>query len=225
METRAKVFLWQAITFSVMALALFISAGTGAWPAGWIYLVMFAVFSIAITRWLLGYSPGLIEERIGFKPDQNIWDKFFVIAVNVLFLAWLVLMPLDAVRFGWSGMPAWLQSAGAIVLLYSFYIFYLTFRENPYLSSAVRIQRDRRQTVVTTGPYRYVRHPLYAGAFLYFLGTALLLGSWLGVLLVPIFVGMIRIRVIFEERMLREQLDGYKAYMERAPFRFIPHLW
>jgi protein-S-isoprenylcysteine O-methyltransferase Ste14 len=134
-------------------------------------------------------------------------------------------MPLDAVRFEWSRMPAWLQMAGGIVLLYSFYLFYLTFRENPFLSSAVRIQKDRRQTVVTTGPYRYVRHPLYSGAFLYFLGTALFLGSWLGVLCVPIFVVMIAIRAILEERMLREQLEGYEAYMAQVRFRFIPHLW
>ncbi|MGC9967705.1 MAG: isoprenylcysteine carboxylmethyltransferase family protein [Syntrophobacteraceae bacterium] len=225
MEIRAKVILWQAITFPVMALALFIPAGTGAWLAGWVYLLVFAVFSVAMTRWLLSHNPGLLEERIGFKPDQKTWDKLFVVAVNIVFLAWLVLMPLDSVRFGWSRMPVGTQMAGGIVLLYSFYVFYLTFRENPFLSSAVRIQKDRRQTVVSTGPYRYVRHPMYAGAFLHFLGTALLLGSWLGVFFVPIFVVMITIRAIFEERMLEEQLEGYKTYMAQVPFRFIPHLW
>jgi protein-S-isoprenylcysteine O-methyltransferase Ste14 len=225
MEIRTKVVLSQAVTFPIMALALFIPAGTGAWLAGWIYLAAFAIFSIATTRWLLDYNPGLIEERMGFKPGQKAWDKFFIIAVNVVFLAWLVLMPLDAVRFGWSRMPALLQAAGGVVLLCSFYIFFLTFRENPYLSAAIRIQKDRGQTVVSTGPYRFVRHPMYAGAFLYFLGTALVLGSWLGVLCVPAFVVMIAIRAIFEERMLSEQLEGYKTYMAKVPFRFIPHIW
>jgi protein-S-isoprenylcysteine O-methyltransferase Ste14 len=222
---KAKVFLWQTISLLVIALALFVPPGTAAWPAGWAYLLLFAVSSIAMTLWLLRHNPGLLEERIGFRPGQQTWDKLFIIALYVVFLVWLVLMPLDAVRFHWSRMPAWLQMVGAIVLLFSFYVFYLTFRENPFLSAAVRIQADRGQKVVSTGPYRYVRHPMYAGGFLYFLGTALLLGSWVGVLFVPIFAGMIAVRASFEERMLREQLEGYEAYTAKVKYRFIPHLW
>jgi protein-S-isoprenylcysteine O-methyltransferase Ste14 len=225
MTIETKSFLWQIITFVVIALALFVSAGTGAWLAAWVYLALFALFSVALTRWLLRYNPGLLEERIGFKTNQKFWDKIFIVVLNALFLGWLVLMPLDAVRFHWSRMPAWLQAAGAIVLLLSFYLFFLTFRENPYLSGAVRIQDDRGQRVVSTGPYRYVRHPMYTGGFLFFLGTALLLGSWYGALFVLVFVCMIAVRAIFEERMLREQLEGYDAYMARVKCRFIPYVW
>lgn len=224
MNIRAKSFFWLAITFLIMALAFFVPAGTGAWFAGWVYLVLFALFSIAITQWLLRHDPGLLEERMRFKPQKS-WDKMFIAAVCIVFLVWLVLMPLDAVRFHWSRMPVWLQSVGVIVLLFSFYIFYLTYRENPYLSGVVRIQEDRGQTVVSTGPYRYVRHPMYTGSFLYFLGTALLLGSWYGTLFEPIFVGMIAVRAVFEERLLREQLEGYDAYMAQVKYRFIPHVW
>ena len=167
----------------------------------------------------------LLEERIGFKRNQKGWDKAFILALNLFFLAWLILMPIDAVRFHWSRMPPWLQLSGAGVLLLSFYLFYITFRENPYLSAAVRIQKDRGQIVVTTGPYSHVRHPMYTGGCLYFLGTALLLGSWYGVLFVPLFVCMIAVRAVLEERMLRERLKGYDAYMKRVRYRFIPHLW
>ncbi len=208
-----------------MALAFFLSAGTFAWLAGWIYLLLLEAFSTALVLWLLRYNPGLLEERMRLKPNQKSWDKLFFVALNLIFLGWLVLMPLDAVRFHWSRMPPWLQVAGAVVLLLSFYIFYLTYRENPYLSAAIRIQKDRGQTVVSTGPYSYVRHPMYAGSFLYFLGTALLLGSWVGVLFVLIFVGMLSVRAIFEEQMLREELEGYDAYMTKVKYRFIPHLW
>ena len=211
--------------FVFMALVLFVAAGTGAWSAAWVYLMLFALFSIALTRWLLRHNPGLIEERIGFKANQKTWDKVFIVVLNVVFLGWLVLMPLDAVRFHWSRMPAWLQTVGAATLLVSYYLFFLTFRENPYLSAAVRIQDDRGQTVVSTGPYRYVRHPMYTGGFLFFLGTALLLGSWYGVLAVPVFVGMIAERAMFEERMLREKLEGYDAYMAKVKHRFIPYVW
>ncbi|MGA2401612.1 MAG: isoprenylcysteine carboxylmethyltransferase family protein [Syntrophobacteraceae bacterium] len=225
MNTKAKALLLQIITFPVMALVLFVPAGTGAWFAGWVYLVLFAAFSITVTLWLLRHNPGLIEERMGFKPNQKTWDKMFMVALYVVFLVWLVLMPLDAVRFHWSRMAAWLQMVGAVVLLFSFYVFYLTFRENPYLSAAVRIQEDRGQTVVSTGPYRHVRHPMYTGGFLYFLGTALLLGSWYGVFFEPIFAGMIAVRAVLEERLLREQLKGYDAYMAQVKYRFIPHVW
>ncbi len=224
MSIKAKALLWQAITFLVMGLALFVPAGTAAWLAAWAYLILFFVYGAALTLWLLRHDPGLLEERMGVRP-QKAWDKMFIAVLFVVFLVWLVLMPLDAVRFHWSRMAAWLQAVGAIVLLFSYYIFYLTYRENPYLSGVVRIQKDRGQTVVATGPYSRVRHPMYAGAFLYFLGTALFLGSWYGVLFGPVFAGMLAVRAVLEERLLREQLKGYDAYMARVKYRFIPHVW
>jgi len=224
MNIRAKAFLWQTITFLVLALALFVPAGTCAWTAGWAYLVPFALFGFAMTLWLLRHDPGLLEERMRFKPNQT-WDKMFIAALCIVFIVWLILMPLDAVRFHWSSMPVWLQIVGAIVLLCSYYIFYLTYRENPYLSGVVRIQEERGQTVVTTGLYSHVRHPMYTGGLLYFLGTALLLGSWYGVLFEPVFAGMIAARAVLEERMLRERLKGYDAYMAQVKYRFIPHVW
>jgi protein-S-isoprenylcysteine O-methyltransferase Ste14 len=224
MNIKAKALLWQAITFLVMGLALFVPAGTASWFAAWAYLILFFVYGASLTLWLLRHDPGLLEERMGVRP-QKAWDKVFIAVLFVVFLVWLVLMPLDAVRFQWSRMAAWLQVVGAIVLLFSYYIFYLTDRENPYLSGVVRVQKDRGQTVVSTGPYRHVRHPMYAGGFLYFLGTALFLGSWYGVLFGPVFAGMLAVRAVLEERLLREQLKGYDAYMARVKYRFIPHVW
>lgn len=134
-------------------------------------------------------------------------------------------MPLDAVRFHWSRMPVALKTVGALVLLISLYISFLTMRENPYSSGIVRVQKDRGQTVISTGPYRYVRHPMYTGACLFFLGTALLLGSWYGVLCTPAFVGCFAFRAVREERVLLEELEGYGAYMARVKCRFVPGVW
>jgi protein-S-isoprenylcysteine O-methyltransferase Ste14 len=149
----------------------------------------------------------------------------FFALVQLAFLAWLVVMALDAVRFRWSQVPPWLQGVGALLLVGSFYLFYRTFRENSYLSPAVRIQTDRRQTVVSTGPYRYVRHPMYAAFIPFALGTALLLGSWYGLLGGLLLVGMVAWRAVQEERVLREGLEGYGAYMTRVRYRLIPYLW
>ncbi len=213
--------------FVLFALALFLPAGTLAWPAGWVFLAVFFGFTVAISLWLLRHNPGLLVERMtGLKaPDRKAWDKALIQLIGVLFFAWLVVMPLDAVRFHWSQMPVWLQMAGAIVLLGSFYLFYLTFRENPYLSPAVRVQRDRGQTVVSSGPYHYVRHPLYSGFVLFVLGTAFLLGSWSGLLVGLVLMLMAARRAVLEERMLREELHGYDVYMAQVKSRFIPHVW
>jgi len=228
MTVNLKLLTAQIVgMFVVFALVLFLAAGTVFWPAGWAFLVLFFGFTVALSRWLLRNNPGLLTERmtgIG-KPDQKTWDKLFFVVANVFFLAWLVVMPLDAVRFRWSQMPAWLQVVGAILLLWSFYLFFLTFRENAFLSPAVRVQGERGQTVVSTGPYQYVRHPMYATAIIFLVGTTLLLGSWYGLILGLIIVVAIAFRAVQEERTLRAELPGYDAYMAQVNYRLIPYVW
>jgi protein-S-isoprenylcysteine O-methyltransferase Ste14 len=213
--------------FVVFALVLFLAAGTIFWPEGWAFLILFFSFTLAISLWLLRHNPGLLTERmtgIG-KPDQKTWDKVFFAVANVIFLAWLLLMPLDAVRFHWSQVPLFLQMLGALLLLCSFYFFFLTFRENTYLSPAVRIQTEREQTVVSTGPYQYVRHPMYATAIIFLLGVTLLLGSWYGLLLELILVIAIAFRAVQEEHTLQTELSGYNEYMTQVKYRFVPYIW
>ena len=98
-------------------------------------------------------------------------------------------------------------------------------RENPYSSAVVRVQKERAHTVISTGLYRYVRHPMYTGACLFFPGTALLLGSWYGVLCTPVFIGLFAVRAVLEEGLLRKDLEGYEAYMAQVKYRFFPHVW
>ena len=213
--------------FVAFAAALFLPSGTIAWPAGGVFLILFFGFVIATSLWLLRYNPGLLTERMtgAGKPDQKAWDKVFHLMAGVGFFTWLVLIALDAVRFHWTQMPFWFQGAGAVLLLASFALFFLTFRENAYLSPAVRVQRDRGQVVVSTGPYRHVRHPMYAAFILYALGTTLLLGSWYGLLLALVLIVMVAWRSVREESTLREELPGYEAYMATVKYRLIPYLW
>lgn len=213
--------------FVVFALALFLSAGTVAWIAGWAYLILFFSFVIALSMWLSKYNPGLLTERmtgIG-KSDQKSWDKVWYAVVLLLFLAWLVFMPLDAVRFRWSHIPMWLQVAGVILLLCSFYFFFLVFRENSFLSPAIRLQSEREQKVISTGPYHLIRHPMYGTAILFFIGTCLLLGSWYGLgVSIPIVAGIVW-RILQEEKTLLLELPGYDVYMLEVKYRLIPFIW
>jgi protein-S-isoprenylcysteine O-methyltransferase Ste14 len=213
--------------YAIIGLVLFLPAGTIHWLAGWIYILLMLGFTVGISAWLLRFNPELLVERmtgIG-RPDQKAWDKVLLALVGLGFFAWLALMAVDAVRFRWSRMPLALQGAGAGLLVASFYLFYLTFRENPYLSPAVRVQTDRGQTVVTTGPYRYVRHPMYAGFIPFAIGTACLLGSWYGLLGAGLLIGLVAWRAVHEEWVLREELPGYSAYLARVRYRLVPYLW
>jgi protein-S-isoprenylcysteine O-methyltransferase Ste14 len=227
MKINLPVLAGQVIfLFLAFALLLFLPAGTIAWPAAWTFLALFFVFVIAITAWLYQYNPGLLRERMKVSsPDQKAIDRVLFLVLQFGVVAWLILMPLDAVRFHWSQVPLVLQGVGTVLLLCSFYIFFITFRENSYLSPLIRIQHEREQTVVSSGPYHYVRHPMYAAAVLWMIGTALLLGSWYGVLWALVLVVLIGRRAMLEEHILRAELQGYDRYMSEVKYRFVPYVW
>jgi protein-S-isoprenylcysteine O-methyltransferase Ste14 len=222
---RPFLLLVLVIESLILSLVLFLVAGTLYWLYGWLFLILLYSCSFIILMWVLRHNPGLIEERMGLKSNEPTWDKEYVIVLSIVVIIWWVSVPLDAVRFHWSQMPAWLHFVGAIVLLSSFYLMFLIYRENPYLSSAVHIQEDRGQTVVSTGPYRYVRHPFYTSTFLFVLGSALLMGSWIGVILGLFIVGILARRAVREECVLQKGLKGYDAYMAQVKYRLIPHVW
>src|SRR5215207_631714 len=212
MQVNVKLLMGHsAVLFVLFALALFLPAGTIAWLAGWVFLgLLFFGFYLAVTVWLFQHNPGLVQERMRIgTSDQQGWDQVLFPLIFVLFFVWLILMALDAVRFQWSQMPVWLQIVGTILLVCSFYLLFLTFRENAYLSPVVRIQEERGHTVVSTGPYRHVRHPMYAAMLVFVVGTSLLLGSGYGLLLVFLFIVIQARRAVLEERTLREELNGY----------------
>jgi protein-S-isoprenylcysteine O-methyltransferase Ste14 len=123
-----KALLEVLAEFAVFAALLFVSAGTLLWPAGWAFMALFSSFALAIVLWLAREEPDLLAERMSspIQRGQPLWDKVFVAAVMVLFLTWLILMPLDAVRFGWSEVPGWLHILGALGLVFSFYVIFLT---------------------------------------------------------------------------------------------------
>ena len=222
-----KALLEVVAEFAVFAALLFVSAGTLLWLAGWAFMALFFAFALAIVLWLASEDPELLAERMSspIQRGQPLWDKVFVAAVLLLFVAWLVVMPLDAVRFSWSDVPSWLQILGALGLVLSFYIMFLTFRENAYLALVVKLQEERGQRVVSTGPYRYVRHPMYAGMFLFFPAGALLLGSWWGLLLCAVLLGLLVWRIPLEERVLENGLTGYEEYERNVRYRLIPRIW
>jgi protein-S-isoprenylcysteine O-methyltransferase Ste14 len=227
MRVNARLLVAQSVAlFLVLSLALFPAAGTLAWPVGWLYLGLFFGFYLGVNAWLYRRNPGLLEERSRLsRADQKGWDKVLFPVLLTLVFAWLVFISVDAVRFHWSPEPVWLQLVGTVVLLCSFYLFFLTFRENSYLSTVVRVQTERGHCVISTGPYHYVRHPMYAGFLLFMTGTPLSLGSWYGALLGLAFMLALARRAVLEERTLQAALPAYADYMAQVQYRLVPYVW
>jgi protein-S-isoprenylcysteine O-methyltransferase Ste14 len=222
-----KLALQTAVTMLVIALALFLPAGTLAWPEGWIFFGLMFGLSAGESAWLIRHDPALMNERMSGvgRKDQEKWDKVLLAVVGVAFFAWLALMGLDAVRFRWSRVPLPVQAVGALAFILSFRMFHATFRENAFLSPAVRVQTERKQTVVSTGPYARVRHPMYSAFVVFVFGAALLLGSWWGVAFGLVLIGLVARRAVLEERLLSERLAGYDDYMRTVRYRFVPRVW
>lgn len=226
MKLLLTALVWTVVSFLLIGLALFLVAGTVLWPAGWIYLILLLGFTVVNFGLLFKSDPGLLQERLRLsQPNVKTSDRVLTAVNGVLGIAWFIVIPLDAVRFHWSHVPLFLQIIGAIVLVGFMPLAILTFRENSFLSGMVRVQEERGQTVISTGPYHYIRHPLYASALLFFLGTPLMLGSWYGLLFVPIVIAGLVGRTLLEERVLRKELPGYEAYMAQVKYRFIPYIW
>jgi protein-S-isoprenylcysteine O-methyltransferase Ste14 len=223
----ARVWIVIGVEFLIFATLLFVSAGTLLWLAGWAFLLLFFGEALVITFFLARHDPALLDERMKspIQRDQPLWDKILLSFVIVLWLGWLILMGLDAGRYRWSVMPRWLPLAGAAGVVLSFWICNRTFRENTFLAPVVRIQKERGHTVVSTGPYAVVRHPLYSAVLIMLPSTALMLGSWYGLAVSFVLNGAILIRTVMEDRKLKLELPGYAEYATRIRYRLVPGIW
>ena len=221
-----RLILSTAGMIAALAVFLLVPAGTLDWPAAWGFLAEMGVLSLALGLWLARHDPALLAERLGspFQRAQKAWDKVFMAVLMALYFGWLVLMGLDA-RWAISRVPLWLQAIGALGVALSNYMIFLTFRENSYAAPVVKIQRERGHRVVSTGPYANVRHPMYAGGLLMFVGMPLQLGSWLGLAALALLLPLLAFRILMEERTLAAELDGYRDYAARVRWRLIPWVW
>jgi protein-S-isoprenylcysteine O-methyltransferase Ste14 len=205
---------------------LFGSACSLAWPAAWVFLFVSATLGPACGLWLAKTNPALLAERLRptFQADQPAADKKFMVAFAVAALVWLIVIGLDR-RAHASDVPFALQALGLAMYLLSTAFIMWVFRENSFAAPVVKVQAERHQRVVSSGPYAFVRHPMYSGVMLFFVGVPLLLGSWWGVAIAPVFAILFAIRARIEERALVEGLPDYADYAARVRYRLVPGLW
>jgi protein-S-isoprenylcysteine O-methyltransferase Ste14 len=222
----ARLLLQNILWVAGLGALLFLPAGTLHWPAAWLYLVTTAVLGLAAGLWLAKVDPALLAERMKpmMQKGQPAADKTFMLVFGFAALVWFLVIGLDR-RWHWSEVPVALQALGYLLFLAATALMLRVVRENSFAAPVVKVQAERGHRVIDTGPYAFVRHPMYSGAVLYFAGIALLLGSWPGLVLSPVFFVLFSIRAGIEERALADGLPGYADYLTRVRYRLVPGLW
>ncbi len=213
-----------AILFLVMAFLLFGAAGTLRYWQGWAFLACYFAASIAITFYLVWKDPALLARRMRGGPfaEEEPAQRVIMSLASLGFIALIVLPGLDH-RLGWSHVPPAAVVAGNLLVLLGWLGIFVVFRENSFSSARIELAADQR--VISTGPYAWVRHPMYAMALLMLLGMPIALGSWWGVLIVVAIVPALVWRLIDEERFLARNLPGYSEYRDRVRYRLLPGIW
>jgi protein-S-isoprenylcysteine O-methyltransferase Ste14 len=220
----AKALLALVVLAVVMGLLLFIPAGTVHYWQAWVYLSIFTGASLLITLYLMKKDPALLERRMSGGPtaEKRPAQKFIMLFTSLGFIALLVVPGLDH-RFGWSAVPLGVVVVGDVLVAVGFYLISLVYRENTYTSATIEVAKD--QKVISTGPYAIVRHPMYASASLYLLGTPLALGSYWGSAPIAVVMPFLIWRLVDEERFLAKNLPGYTEYQKQVRYRLVPLMW
>jgi protein-S-isoprenylcysteine O-methyltransferase Ste14 len=214
----------SSAAFIVLLVAITFLPGGFGWRRGWLFFAIFVGFCTLGSLYLWRVNPEIFVARSKIHAGTKSWDKVLLVLILGAFFALFVVAGLDA-RFGWSSVPMWAIAMGYILFTLGFAMSIWVYAVNKFAEPSVRIQSDRAQKVVETGPYSIVRHPLYVAAGGLVVGMALALGSYWA--FIPVGVGglVIIVRTALEDRMLRDELAGYRDYASRVRYRLIPGIW
>jgi len=216
-----RAWLGLIVVTAIMGLVIFLCAGTVQYWQGWAYLGIYCGASISITLYLMKRDPALLERRLRGGPaaEKEKKQKVIMVFASLGFVASLVVPAIDH-RLMWSSVPYYGVAAGYLLTVLCFSVIFLVFKENTF-SSAI-IETVEGQKVITTGPYACVRHPMYAGASLLFIGTPLALGSYWGLLAFAAVLPALIWRLLDEEKFLEQNLPGYREYCRKVRWRLVP---
>lgn len=226
LENKEGVWKWwikNTLSLILVSATLFLSSAKLNWGMAWLYLLTYAVIIIANAMVM---DANLLAERSQIQEGTKEWDIALVTFVSILgpFVIWL-LAGLD-IRFGWSqGMSSELQIVALILVLLGGLLGTWSMATNQYFSATIRIQSERNHRVITQGPYQYVRHPGYAGGIIAMSTTPIALGSWVALIPGILVVCGYILRIVLEDKVLQEELKGYKEYTRKVRYRLIPGIW
>ena len=224
MNVSLRIFISSVVGIAVLAVLLFVPAGTVNYWQGWAVLVVFSAASLGPTLYMARIDPAALERRMqaGVKAETRPVQKVVIAGTFIAFAAILVVPAFDF-RFGWSHVPAWLSVLGIVMVAAGLGLTMLVVFQNRYASANITVEEG--QPLVSTGLYGIVRHPMYFGNVILMIGISLGLGSYWALLLVLVGVLLMAVRIKDEEKMLTEQLDGYRQYTTKVRYRLVPLVW
>ena len=205
----------------LVGLLIFLPAGTLAYTYGWLFVALLFIPMLIAGFVMLAKSPEFLKKRLDAKEKQAT-QKGVLAFSGLMFIAGFVVAGLDF-RFGWSNMPSWVVTTASALFLVAYALYAEVMRENAYLSRTIKVEEG--QTVVDTGLYGIVRHPMYAVTILLFLMIPLVLGSWYALIAFVFYPAIIIVRLKDEEELLTRELSGYAEYKQRVKYRIIPFIW
>ena len=223
--TTGRVVIKFVFAVTLLALVLFVPAGTWRWPAAWVFIGLYLAFAIPVGIWLLRTNPALLARRFDWgKRAPKKWDRLLMAAYIPVYVAVYVLAGLDF-RYGWSDVPTVLRAV-AFVPVGAFYVLLaLVLRENAFLSRVVEVHPEAGHHVITTGPYAAVRHPMYAGYIVWLLATPVALGSVPALAPAGLVAAGIVVRTVLEDQTLHTELPGYPEYASKVRWRLLPRVF
>lgn len=205
----------------LVGLLVFLPAGTFEYMGGWLFLLLLFVPVFIMGILLFVKAPDLLKKRLDGR-EETATQRNVVACSGLVFIGGFVVAGLDF-RFGWSDMPKPVTIIASVLFLVAYVLYAEVMRENAYLSRKIEVQKN--QTVIDTGLYSIVRHPMYMATVLLFLMIPLILGSWFSFLVFCVYPFVIAIRIKDEERLLSEQLNGYAEYKKKVKYKLIPLVW
>lgn len=221
-EVSIPSFLLKVVVgFIIYGLLFFIPAGTFNWPEAWIFLILTFLYVLGVVFYFWKRDPTILQSRLSLKPEKD-FDTVFLALTGLAFFPMFLITAFN-VRYEGVRVPFEIEIIGFIFVICSFGIIFLVMRENSYASKAIKVQEG--QQVISTGPYAFVRHPMYVGFMLMIFAFPIALGSLLAFPPAVIVVLLMAIRAYYEEKTLIIELEGYKDYMQKVKYRLIPKLW
>ena len=221
MKLAIRALIKFLIGLLFVGLLLFLPAGTFRYMHAWLFIGLLFIPMLLLGIILLIKAPDLLQKRLNVKETETT-QKGVVAMSGLLFVIGFVVAGLDF-RFGWSYVPTWVIILASVVLLISYALYAEVMRENAYLSRTIEVQKN--QTVVDTGLYGIIRHPMYAITIWLFLSVPIVLGSWWAFLCFLPYIGIIVVRIKNEETVLEQGLKGYSDYKKRVKYRIFPLIW
>jgi len=209
------------MAFVAIAAIIFLPAWSLRYWQGWLYMAILFIPMLFVMVYMLRNAPDLLERRLRMRERETQQKKIIALSYIPFFAAYI--LPGFDVRLGWSNVPAWVSIAAALVVLAGYAIVFLVFRENQYASRVVEVEKE--QSVISSGPYGVVRHPMYVGMILLYVFSPLVLGSYWAMIPALFILPVIVARILNEEKVLARDLNGYPEYMRNVRYRLVPGVW